>query len=407
MELDKRNLFNMPWSTNDSPLGWVEVTDVCNIKCRGCYRRNRSGHKPIDQLRNEVLFLKKWRNSDSIAIAGGEPTLHPDIYELIRFIRENRMKSLIITNGYGLTKERLTELRSAGLTGLSFNINASQERPDLRDLDEVNNTTINDIRLKYARMVADAGGLTAGFKITVDNQTINDVPDFVQWAVDNPGLINSITLVTFRGLPVSPEFEYFVNGEKISISTESLGYAISVREKEKISVTSNDIYKVIRKHFPEYDASSYLGGTAGHTSFKWLLGNIIMNSRGKMFGSYGKKTMEIIQALYHFIYGSYLLHLKKRKSVRKIFFLAMFDKNLRRSFRKFLKYILVNPLRLFYRINILNIAVLQAPDVLPDGTCDMCESCPDLCVYDGKLVPSCRLDEYIQYGGLLRIQRKD
>ena len=406
MELDKRQLYNMPWSINDSPLGWLEVTDVCNINCRGCYRRNRSGHKPIDQLREEVLFLKKWRNSDSIAIAGGEPTLHPDILDLIEFIRSSGMKSLIITNGYGLTREKLTELKSAGLTGLSFNINATQERPEFQDMDEVTNAALNDIRLKYARMVADTGGLTAGFKITVDNKTINDVPGFVQWAVSNAGLINSITMVTFRGLPVSREFEYYANGKKISISKESLGYAISDREKERISVTSNDIYKVIREHFPEYGANSYLGGTADHTSFKWLLGNIIVNSRGKLFGSYGKKTMEIIQALYHFISGSYVLHLRKRKSARKIFFLAMFDRTLRRTFGRFLKYVLVNPFRLFFRINILNIAILQAPDVLPDGSCDMCESCPDLCVYDGRLVPSCRLDEYIQYGGLLRVQKR-
>ncbi len=396
----------MPWSLNDSPLGWLEATDVCNINCRGCYRKNRAGHKPLDQLKDEVLFLKKWRNSDSMAIAGGEPTLHPDILDLIKFISENGMKSLIITNGYGLTRRRLTELRSAGLTGLSFNINATQERPEFQDLDEVTNTTLNEIRLKYARMVADTGGLTAGFKITVDNQTINDVPGFVQWAVKNAELINSITLVTFRGLPVSREFEYYTNGKKIAISKESLGYAISAREKEKISVTSNDIYKVIKEYYPEYEASSYLGGTADHTSFKWLLGNIVMNSKGKLFGSYGKKAMEVIQTLYHFIKGSYVLHLRKRKSVRKIFFLALFDSTLRSTFRRYLKYVLANPFRLFYRVNILNIAVLQAPDVLPDGSCDMCESCPDLCVYDGRLVPSCRLDEYIQYGGLLRVQKK-
>ncbi len=205
MELDKRNLYNMPWSVNDSPLGWLEVTDVCNINCKGCYRRNRSGHKPINQLMEEVLFLKKWRNSDSIAIAGGEPTMHPGIIDLIKFIRENGMKSLIITNGYGLTEDRLIELRSAGLTGLSFNINATQERPEFGDADVVSNATLNEIRLMYAKMVANTGSLTAGFKITVDNQTIKDVPGFIQWAINNSGLINSITLVTFRGLPVSRE----------------------------------------------------------------------------------------------------------------------------------------------------------------------------------------------------------
>jgi len=136
-----------------------------------------------------------------------------------------------------------------------------------------------------------------------------------------------------------------------------------------------------------------------------LIGNIILNSRLKLFGSYGKKTMEIIQTFYHFVYGKYFLHLKKRKIGKKIFFMALIDKAVRRTFRKFLGYVLTNPARVFYRVNILNIAILQPPEILPDGSCDMCEGCPDLCVYDGKLVPSCRLDEYIQYGTLLQAHK--
>ena len=102
MELDKKDLYRLPWSTNESPIGWLEVTDVCNIHCKGCYRMRRTGHKPPEQLKEEILFLKKWRNCNSITLAGGESILHPDILELISFIRDNGMKALIITNGSGL-----------------------------------------------------------------------------------------------------------------------------------------------------------------------------------------------------------------------------------------------------------------------------------------------------------------
>jgi len=402
MELDKRNLYRMPWSLNESPLGWVEVTDKCNIYCKGCYRRNREGHKPLDKLKDDVLFLKKWRNCDSIALAGGEPTLHPEILDLVKFIRDNGMKTMIITNGFGLTEARLVELRNAGVTGLSFNINSTQERPEFKGADAVNLPLLNEVRLKYAKMVAKAGGLTAAFKITVNKENFEEIPGFVQWAINNAGLINSITLVALRGLPVGGRFEYYADGKKIDVKPGSLGYAVSAEKQDKITITSNDIYKKIKSHFPEYDANSYLGGTTDHTSFKWLIGNIILNSRLKRFGSYGKKTMEIIQTVYHFVYGRYVLHLKKRKFGKKVFLLALFDKNLRRALRKFLSYVIINPVRLFYRINILNIAVLQPPEILPDGSCDMCEGCPDMCVYDGKLVPSCRLDEFIQYNTLLK-----
>jgi hypothetical protein len=406
MNLNKSNLYRLPWSTNESPIGWLEVTDICNIHCRGCYRINRSGHKPIDQLKEEVLFLKKWRNCNSISLAGGESILHPNILDLIRFIRDHKMKSIIITNGYGLTEKNLTEMKAAGLTGVSFHIDGTQERPDFRGKEIVSEPELADVRLKYAEMVAKVGGLTTNFGITADNRNFTEIPQFVQWAVNNSGIINSLTFITYRGLPVGDGIEYFAHEKKVDLKKGSLGYSINAEERDKIVIKTQDIYKIIKEYFPGYDANSYLGGTVDHTSFKWLLGNIILNSRLIMFGSYGKKTMEIIQTFHHLKIGTYVIHLKKTRLGKRIFIMALFDKAMRETLLKFIKYVLTTPLGLFHPVRILNIGIVQAPDLLPDGTCDMCESCPDMCVYEGKLVHSCRLDEYIQYGALLHVHQK-
>lgn len=401
MELDKKNLYRLPWSTNESPIGWLEVTDVCNIHCRGCYRMRRTGHKPLDQLKEEVLFLKKWRNCNSITLAGGESILHPHILELIGFIRDNNMKSIVITNGSGLKEPNLKEMKAAGLTGVSFHIDITQERPEFEGKEVVSETELDDLRLRYAQMVARVGGLTANFGITVDDQNYNEIPKFIQWAIKNAAIINSLTFITYRGVPVGDGIEYYAHDEKIDLEANSLGYSMSAERRDTIRITTKDVYSIIKEHFPEYGAHSYLGGTVDHTSFKWLLGNIILNSRLKMFGSYGKKSIELLQTFYHLKYGTYVIHLKKRKIGKKVFFMAIFDKTVRDAHKKFLRYLLGNPLRVFHPINILNIGIVQAPDLLPDGSHDMCESCPDMCVYDGKLVSSCRLDEYIQYGTLL------
>lgn len=59
MALDKSSIYRLPWSKNDNPIGWLEVTDVCNLQCLGCYRRKIEGHKTLDQIKEEVLFLKR------------------------------------------------------------------------------------------------------------------------------------------------------------------------------------------------------------------------------------------------------------------------------------------------------------------------------------------------------------
>jgi hypothetical protein len=44
---DKRNLYRLPWSMNDNPIAWLEITDMCNTHCEGCYRQRLTGHKPF------------------------------------------------------------------------------------------------------------------------------------------------------------------------------------------------------------------------------------------------------------------------------------------------------------------------------------------------------------------------
>jgi len=70
MKPDKKHMYRFPWSLNDNPIGWLEITDKCNIYCRGCYRLNQTGHKSFEQVKEEIRFLKEWRNCDNISIAG-------------------------------------------------------------------------------------------------------------------------------------------------------------------------------------------------------------------------------------------------------------------------------------------------------------------------------------------------
>jgi len=399
---EKKNLYRLPWSTNDNPIGWVEVTDICNIKCKGCYRLIMGeGHKPLEQLKQEILFLKKWRNCDNITMAGGEPILHPDILEIVGFIKSMKMKSIILTNGYALTDQLLSDLKQAGLTGLSFHIDSTQTRPEFNKDKIKSELDLNDLRLNYARMLKKFG-FYAHFGITVTEKNLHEVPKFIQWGIDHINMVSGISLIIYRTLPVHDGVKYYSNGKQVDLSLGSLGYAIEDDEIGKIKVKSQDVYATIKEQFPEYEASCYLGGTHDHTSFKWLIGNIIVNRKGKMFGAFGKKTLELAQTFHHLVYGTYLVY-PQVKIGKRVFFMSIFDKTVRKAFGKFMRYLLGNPFRFFTPVKAIGIGIVQAPDILPDGNIDMCDDCPDMCVFEGKLVNSCRLDECRIYGNLLHI----
>ncbi len=402
-----KDLYRLPWSLNESPIGWVEVTDVCNIHCEGCYRLNKSGHKTLDEIKDEILFLKKWRKCDTVTLAGGEAILHPEIVDIVMFVKQNGMKSMIITNGVALNVKLLTKLKESGLTGVSFHIDSTQNRPELKNKKNISELDLNAVRLHYAKLVADVGGLTTTFGITVDPENINDIPLFINWAINNINYVNTLTFITYRGMPVSSDIDYFANGEKVELKKNSLGYAVSEEDFDKINIKSQDVYSTIKKHFPYYNVNSYLGGTHNHKSIKWLIGNIILNSKGKMFGSIGNRVMELVQTFYHYKTGRYFVHFKKQRFGKKIFLFALVDKKVRKTFTEFCRYILIHPLLLFSPLKSLNIGIVQPPDFSADGTVDMCDGCPDMCVYEGKLINSCRLDECLNFGSFIRFYIKD
>jgi hypothetical protein len=60
-----------------------------------------------------------------------------------------------------------------------------------------------------------------------------------------------------------------------------------------------------------------------------------------------------------------------------------------------------NPVKWFQPVYAQSIGIVQAPDMMENGMASMCESCPDMCVFDGNLVNSCRLDEYRKYGKMM------
>jgi len=91
---------------------------------------------------------------------------------------------------------------------------------------------------------------------------------------------------------------------------------------------------------------------------------------------------------------------------RSAFLMAPWDANVRRAAKNRLSDILRHPLRLFSPVRFQSVGIIQAPDIQPSGVADMCDSCPDMTVWNGTLINSCRMDEYRLYGGMLSVTER-
>lgn len=399
MTLDKRNLYRFPWSMNDNPIAWLEVTDICNIHCEGCYRQHMTGHKTLEQVKDEVLFFKQWRNPDNVSIAGGEPLIYPHIVDLVAFIAEQGIKPIILTNAKALTPEILKELKRAGLAGFTIHIDSHQNRPGWLGKSEAD---LNALRQQCADMVAAEGDMYVIFNSTVYPSTYHEIPDVLRWGQANIDRVHGLVFITYRTATTDDSVARDLGDRQVDLG--KLSYTTQ-RFEEKF-ITGPEVVDIIQQHCPQFEPSGYLGGTILHDSFKWLAGAVI-GSKKTVYGSIGKRTMEVAQAGHHLFKGTYLAYLSQSTIGNKVFAMAPYDPAVRKAAKARMADVTHNPSALMDRVYLQSIGIIQAPDLLPDGRADMCDSCPDITIYDGKFVNSCRMDEYRLFGGFVSVVEKN
>ncbi|MFN3780909.1 MAG: radical SAM protein, partial [Candidatus Kapaibacteriota bacterium] len=371
--------------------------------CDGCYRENRkSSHKSLSEIEEELEVFARNRKTDSISIAGGDPLVHPQIVEIVKMIKKRGWKPVINTNGQALTKELLIELKKAGVWGFTFHIDSYQNRPHWKGKNEIE---LNELRLHYAKMLAEVGGLTCSFNATIYPETIHYVPELVQWAQKHIDIVHIMVFIIYRIAKLDGFYDYYIGDKKVNF--DNITYSREA-ETRRTDVKSEEIVAEIRKAYPDFTPCAFLNGTHLPNSYKWLLAGR-MGNKHQIFGYVGPKFMELVQTMKHIFTGTYLAYSSPlaQKIGRLYFLLAPFDKGLRQVVKNYFKSFTTNPKAFFNRVYYQSILIIQPIDILPDGETNMCDGCPDITVWNGRLVWSCRLEEQLLWGQQARVVPKN
>lgn len=392
--LDHRQYYRLPWNYVDNGISWLEPTTKCNLHCEGCYRDStRGGHKTLEEVQADLETFRKFRKSDCMSIAGGDPLVYPQIVEIVNIIKKMGWKPIINTNGVALSESLLRDLKKAGAFGFTFHIDTSQKRPNVHATTE---TELNEVRLHYAEMLAKVGGLSCSFNSTVSEKTVHEVPNMVNWAQKHANIVHTMVFILYRSPSLTGNFDFYANGKKIDVEA-------IYKETEwggSKTLMAADAVEKIREADPMYEPAAYLNGTANPNSLKWLLANRIVFN-GKIIGYVSPKFMELLQTFSHIFTGTYLAYAKpKGVALGKLasFLAGIVDKKMRKIFFNILGRILAKPSNLFRPAYLQSIMIIQPVNFEMDGRQDMCDGCPDITVHDGKLVWSCRLEEMNNYG---------
>jgi hypothetical protein len=390
MAIERTSMYQLPWSLTDNPGGWVEVTDTCDLASPGCYRHQLHGHVPLAQVEANILTVKRLTNCDRMAIAGGEPLLYPRILEVVEFVARQGIKPMLLTHGERLTLDLARDFKRAGLAKIQFHVDSGMRRHGWSGKNEAE---MNELRQHFADMIWEVGGIQCGFTITVFHHTLPYLPHLLEWCRSNIHKVQQVSLVAFRSIPLNDGYEYQVNGRPVDAST----FQHATEDLDRITVTSDEMYEVLREHDRAFRAAVFLPGTSAPETTKFLVA-LQLGSPSRLFGYLGPRTVEAVQIAHHFWTGRYVDFMRSPKAGKKSFLMALVDPVVRPALKKFAGAALRHPRHLLEDLYVQTIA-LQQPTEMVDGKTNTCGGCPNMMAWHGELIPACRLDEYRMFGG--------
>ncbi len=397
--VDHQSLYRLPWTLSDNAISWLEPTSECNLKCDGCYRQNAPhSHKALDDVRQELDVFARLRRSDCISIAGGDPLVYPDIVPLVREIRGRGWKPIINTNGKALTRELLRDLKRAGVFGFTFHVDSGQRRGS--PWDGKNELELCALRLQFAELVAEAGGIACSFNSTVYAENIAHVPQLLRWAQEHIDIVHTMVFICFRHVVPDLPFDWYSGGEQVA--WDRIWYHSD--EARRVSVGARDLVAKMREIDPGFAPAAYLNGTHQADAMKWLL-TMRLGSKKDLLGYLGPRAAELATVVHHYRTGRYLSYVSPgtaRHGRLAMALLAPLDQGARRASRRWWRQVARDPRRLARRVHVQSIMFIQPVDFMANGDQSMCDGCPDITVHDGQLVWSCRLEEVKAYGNFLR-----
>lgn len=175
----------------------LEVTDHCNLRCPTCYAASgpeRLTHRPMEVIRRMLdTIVASEGQADVVQISGGEPTLHPDFFDILDEARQRPIRHLMLnTNGIRIAQDpafaqRLATYMPGFEIYLQFDSFRREALMDLRGAD------LRRVR-EQALERLNALGLSTTLVVTVKRGVNDDeIGEIIRFAAEQP-CVRGVTL---------------------------------------------------------------------------------------------------------------------------------------------------------------------------------------------------------------------
>ncbi len=166
----------------------IHTTLVCNLTCRHCYL-DKSEKQFIDpKLFKSVVTELDQMQGYKVLLSGGEPLLHPQIFEMLESIEALKLRKMLLTNGILVTDEIVQRLKPL-IQEVQISIDGIKSHNSFRDSPRAFEKSLNAVKLLVNE------GVDVSVATMVHSQNLAELPELERilkdigikaWALDVP-----------------------------------------------------------------------------------------------------------------------------------------------------------------------------------------------------------------------------
>jgi hypothetical protein len=201
-----------------SCLTLIEITDRCNLSCPTCYAMSSphyGRHRTVEEVEAMLdIIVANEGEPDVVQLSGGEPTIHPQFFEILDIAKKKPIKHLMLnTNGVRIANDPgFAERLATYMPDFEIYLQFDSFKPEV--LTALRGKDMTDVRVKALEKLNELN-LSTTLVITMQKGMNDDeAGKIIEFALKQ----RCVRGVTFQPVQIAGRFEHDPNANRMTLT---------------------------------------------------------------------------------------------------------------------------------------------------------------------------------------------